>query len=58
MPNNPDLVPFSVKFFSQQFIVAIANIPPIIDALAFGDPMGEFFRVFELEFSVNSSEKI
>jgi hypothetical protein len=46
--NNPDLIPTLVKFFPQQFIVAIANNPPTIDALAFANQVGEFFRVLEL----------
>jgi len=58
MPNNLDLVPTSVNFSFQQLIVAIANILPTIDALAFIDSMGEFFRVLELEFSIKSSKKI
>ncbi len=58
MPNNPDLVPTSVKFSPQQLIVVITNIPPTIDALAFVDPVGEFFRVLELEFPVKGSKKI
>jgi hypothetical protein len=57
MPNNPNPVPTLVNLSLQQFIVATANIPPTIDALAFADPMGEFFRVPELEFLVKSSEK-
>ncbi len=58
MPNNPDLVPTLINFFPQQLIVATANIPPTINALAFVDPMGEFFQVLELKFLVKSSEKI
>jgi hypothetical protein len=58
MPNNPDPVPTSVNIFPQQLIVAIANIPPTIDAPAFADPVGEFFRILELEFPVKSFEKI
>jgi len=54
MPNNPDVVPTSVNLSPQQLIVIIVNIPPTIHALAFVDPVGEFFRVFELEFSVKS----
>jgi hypothetical protein len=56
--NNPDPVPTLVYFSPQQLIVVTANIPPTIDATAFADPVGEFFRVLELEFLVNSSEKI
>jgi hypothetical protein len=58
MPNNLDVVPTSVNLFLQQFIVVTANIPRTIDALAFVDPMGEFFRILELEFLVKSSKKI
>jgi hypothetical protein len=56
MPNNPNLVPTSVNLSPQQFIVVIANIPPTIDAPAFADSMGEFFRVLEVEFSIKSFE--
>jgi len=41
--NNLNLVPTSINFFPQQLIATTANIPPTIDALAFVDPMGEFF---------------
>ncbi len=58
MPNNPDPVPTSVNLSPQQFIPATANIPPTIDAPAFTDLVGEFFRILELEFLVKSSEKI
>ncbi len=58
MPNNPDPVPTSVNLSPQQLIIATANIPPTIDAPAFVDPVGEFFRILELEFPVKSSEKI
>ncbi len=58
MPNNPDPVSTSVNLSPQQFIVATANIPPTIDVLAFADPVGEFFQVLELEFSVKNSKKI
>ncbi len=50
MPNNLNLVPTLVNISPQQLIVVIANNLPTIDALAFVDPMEEFFRVFELEF--------
>ncbi len=33
-------------------------MPLTIDAPAFANPVGEFFRVFGLEFSVKSYEKI
>jgi hypothetical protein len=38
--------------------MSTSNIPPTIDVLAFVDPMGEFFRVFELKFPIKSFEKI
>jgi len=50
MPNNLNLVPTLVNIYPQQLIVVIANNLPTIDALAFVDPMEEFFRVLELEF--------
>jgi hypothetical protein len=56
MPNNPDLVPTLINLSLQQFIITIANIPPTIDAPAFADLVGEFFRVLELNFLVKSSE--
>jgi hypothetical protein len=56
MPNNPDLVPISINFSPQQLIITTANIPPTIDAPTFANPMGEFFRVFKLEFSITSSK--
>ncbi len=58
MLNNPDPVPTSVNFSPQQLIAATANIPPTTDAPTFDDPVGEFFRILELEFLVKSSEKI
>ncbi len=57
VPNNPDPVPTSVVLSPQQLIVATANIPPTINAPAFADPVGEFFRILKLEFLVKSSEK-
>jgi len=57
MLNNPDPVVISVIFSPQQLIVAIANIPPTINAPTFADLVGEFFRVLELEFLVKSFEK-
>jgi hypothetical protein len=57
MPNNPDSVCTSVNLYFRQLIVVIANIPPTINALAFVDPVGEFFRILELKFLVKSSEK-
>jgi hypothetical protein len=56
--NNPDSVPTSINLSPQQLIAATANIPPTIDAVAFADPVGEFFRVLELKFLVKSSKKI
>jgi hypothetical protein len=58
VPNNPDLVPILVNVFPQQLIIANTNIPFTIDALTFVNLMGEFFRVFELEFLIKSSKKI
>jgi hypothetical protein len=58
MPNNPNLVPTSLNLSPQQLIAATANIPPTTDASAFANPVGEFFRVLELEFPVKSFEKI
>jgi hypothetical protein len=57
VPNNLDLVPTSVNLSPQQLIVAIANIPPTTNASAFPNPVGEFFRILELEFPVKSFEK-
>jgi hypothetical protein len=58
VPNNPDPVPTLVNLSPQQLIAATANIPPTTNAPAFVDPVGEFFRILELEFLVKSSEKI
>jgi hypothetical protein len=58
MPNNLDPIRTSVNLSSQQLIIVTANIPPTIDALAFVDPVGEFFRILELEFLVMISENI
>jgi hypothetical protein len=58
VPNNPDLIPTLVNLSPQQLIVVIANIPPTTNASAFADPVGKFFRIFELEFLVKSFEKI
>jgi hypothetical protein len=58
VPNNPYSVPTSVNFFPQQLITTIANILPTIDAPTFVDPVGEFFRVLEVEFPIKSFEKI
>ncbi len=56
VPNNPDPVPTLVNLSPQQLIAATANIPPTIDAPAFANPVGEFFRILELEFPVKSFE--
>jgi hypothetical protein len=58
MPNNSNPVPTSINLYLQQLIAVTANIPPTTDAPAFIDPVGEFFRVLELEFPVKSSKKI
>jgi len=58
VPNNPNLIPTSVNLSPQQLIIAIANILRTINAQDFADPVGEFFRVLELEFLVKNSEKI
>jgi hypothetical protein len=58
VPNNPDPVRTSVNLSPQQLITVTTNIPPTVDAPAFADPVGEFFRILELEFPVKSSEKI
>jgi hypothetical protein len=57
VPNNPYLVPTLINISLQQSIVSIANILPTIDAPVFVNPMGEFFRVLELEFLIKSSKK-
>jgi len=57
MPNNPDPIPISVNLSFQQLIAITVNIPPTINAPAFADLVGEFFQVFELEFSVKNFEK-
>jgi len=58
VPNNPNPIPTLVNLFPQQLITATINIPPTINTLTFVDPMGEFFGVFELEFSVKFFEKV
>jgi len=58
VPNNPNPVPISVVLSFQQLIAATANIPPTINAPTFANPVGEFFRILELEFPVKSSKKI
>jgi hypothetical protein len=56
VPNNPNLVPTSINLSPQQLIIATTSIPPTIDAPPFADPMGEFFQVLELKFSIKNSE--
>jgi hypothetical protein len=58
VPNNPNLVATSINLSPQQLIATTTNIPPTINAPAFADPVGEFFRILELKFPVKSSEKI
>ena len=58
VPNNPDPFPVSVALTPQQLATATTNVTPTIDSPALADPVGEFFRVLELEFPVKSSEKI
>jgi hypothetical protein len=58
MPNNLDLIPTSINLSPQQLITTSANIPPTMNAPAFVNPVGEFFQVLELEFSIKSFEKI
>jgi hypothetical protein len=58
VPNNPNPVSTSVNLSPQQLIAATTNIPPTTNAPTFVDPVGEFFRILELEFPVKSSEKI
>jgi hypothetical protein len=55
VPNNPDPVPTSINLSPQQLITATTNIPPTTNAPAFADPVGEFFRIFELEFPIKNS---
>jgi len=56
VPNNLNLVFTLVNISPQQLIAIIANIPPTIDAPTFADPMGEFFRILELEFPIKNFE--
>jgi hypothetical protein len=58
VPNNPNPVPTSVNLSPQQLIVVTTNIPPTTDALAFANPVAEFFRILELEFPIKSSKNI
>jgi hypothetical protein len=46
-----------VNLSPQQLTIATINNLLTIDALAFANPMGEFFWVPELEFVVKSSKK-
>jgi hypothetical protein len=55
VPNNPDPILTSVNLFPQQLIAT--NILPTINSPTFVDPMGEFFRILELEFPVKTFEK-
>jgi hypothetical protein len=55
--NNSDPIPISVDLSPQQLIAITKNIPPTIDAPNFVNPMGEFFKVLELEFMVKGFEK-
>jgi hypothetical protein len=57
MHSNLNLIPISINFSPQQFIIVTTNNPPTIDAPDFTDQVGEFFRILELEFSVKSSKK-
>jgi hypothetical protein len=57
VPNNPDPVPTSINLSLQQLSAITTNIPPTTNAPAFANPVGEFFRILELEFPVKSSEK-
>jgi hypothetical protein len=52
------LIPTSLNISPQQLIVATINILRTRDAPTFVNPVGEFFRILELEFLVKSSEKI
>jgi len=56
VPNNLDPVPTSINLSPQQLIIVTVNIPPTINAPAFANPVGEFFRVFKLEFPIKSFE--
>jgi hypothetical protein len=57
VPNNPNSVPTSINLSPQQLIVGTAKIPPTIDTPTVADPVGDFFRILELEFSIKNSEK-
>jgi hypothetical protein len=58
VPNNLDPIPTLVSISPQQLIITTTNILPTINALAFADPVGEFFYVLEREFLIKSSKKI
>jgi hypothetical protein len=57
VPNNPNPVPTSINLYLQQIITTTTNNPPNINAPTFANPIGEFFRVLELEFSIKNFEK-
>jgi hypothetical protein len=57
VPNNLNPVPISINLSPQQLIVTTTNIPPTIDALAFANPVEEFFQVLKLEFQIKSFEE-
>ncbi len=54
MPNNLNPVPTLINLSPQQLIVATASNLPTIDARAFADLVGEFFRVLELLFAIKN----
>jgi hypothetical protein len=58
MPNNPDPIPTLINLSLTQLIVVSVNNPPTIEIPSFVDPVGEFFRVLDLEFLIKSCEKI
>jgi hypothetical protein len=43
------------KFFLNNSLLLSINIPPTIDAPAFTNLVGEFFRILELEFPIKNS---
>ncbi len=57
MLNNLNPILTSVNLYPQKLITATVNNPPTIDAPAFAYPVGGFFQVLELEFSLKSFEK-
>jgi hypothetical protein len=50
VPNNPNPILTSVNLSPQQLIVAIVNIPPTINTLAFADSVGNFFEFLNWNF--------